>query len=204
MQIINNEEKLIIINQTKIIPLIKKKKQIKKIPIILEKKEIELLIQFIKNKKHKLIIALGYWSWLTVSEIINLKICNIDLNNLTIKIVSKNKERTTIIPKKLINIITFFSKGKNMNDLLIESERWWKLTTRTLQKVFSDNRDKLWLNQDSTFQSLRHSFATHLLENWINIKDVQILLWHSDIKNTYIYKKLINKDKNIKKIQSPF
>lgn len=204
MQIINNEEKLIIINQTKIIPLIKKKKQIKKIPIILEKKEIELLIQFIKNKKHKLIIALGYWSWLTVSEIINLKICNIDLNNLTIKIVSKNKERTTIIPKKLIHIITFFSKGKNMNDLLIESERWWKLTTRTLQKVFSDNRDKLWLNQDSTFQSLRHSFATHLLENWINIKDVQILLWHSDIKNTYIYKKLINKDKNIKKIQSPF
>jgi site-specific recombinase XerD len=85
---------------------------------------------------------------------------------------------------------------------LIESERWWVLTTRTLQKIFNDALKKSWIKKEASFHSLRHSFATHLLENGTDIRYIQELLWHSSIKTTQIYTKVMNT--NIRNIKSPF
>ncbi len=90
---------------------------------------------------------------------------------------------------------------KEKNDYLIESERGWKLTTRTLQKIFIEALKKSWIKKDATFHSLRHSFATHLLENGTDIRYIQELLWHSSIKTTQIYTKVINP--TLKNISSP-
>lgn len=182
---------------------IKFSREAKKLPIVLTKNEILKILDSIKNEKHKFIIGLSYWAWLRVSDTINLHIWDFDLENLTIHIKwwKWEKDRITIFPKSLKKDIIKLSWLKKWNELLIESERWWKLTTRTLQKIFNESLKKSWIKKEATFHSLRHSFATHLLENGTDIRYIQELLWHASIKTTQIYTKVTNP--NLKNIKSP-
>lgn len=182
---------------------IKFSREAKKLPIVLTHNEIQNILDNILNKKHKLIIALSYSSGLRVSDVINLKVKDFDIENLTIHIKSSkwDKDRITIFSEKIKNDILNLSAWKNWNDLLIESERWWKLTTTTLQKIFKNALKKSGIKKEATFHSLRHSFATHLLESWTDIRYIQELLWHSNIKITQIYTKVMNP--NLKNIKSP-
>jgi len=91
--------------------------------------------------------------------------------------------------------------GKNKLDLVFESERGGKLTTHTAQKVFSNALKKAKIYKSASFHSLRHSFATHLLENGIDVRYVQELLGHSNIQTTMIYTKVTNP--SLKNIKSP-
>lgn len=180
---------------------IKLSKEVKKLPVVLNKSEIVKIIDSIENIKHKFIVSLSYWAWLRVSEAINLKVWDFDLESLTIHIKwwKWQKDRITIFPEKLKSEIINRSTWKKWSSLLIESERWWKLTTRSLQNIFKKGLDKSWVTKDASFHSLRHSFATHLLENWVDIRYVQELLWHSNIRTTQIYTKVMSpKLKNIK------
>ena len=94
---------------------------------------------------------------------------------------------------------TKWRRSKNPNDYLFESERGGKLTERTAQKVFENALRKAGIKKDATFHSLRHSFATHLLENGVDIRYVQELLGHQNIRTTQIYTQVTNpKLKNIK------
>lgn len=182
---------------------IKLSREAKKLPIVLTKNEILILIEKTYNIKHKLILKLAYWSWLRVSEVIDLKVTDIDIENKSIHIkwAKWNKDRITILSEKLIQDISKIILYKDKNDYIIESERGWKLTTRTLQKIFSEALKKSWIKKEATFHSLRHSFATHLLENWTDIRYIQDLLWHASIKTTQIYTKVMSS--NIKNIKSP-
>jgi len=183
---------------------IKLSREAKKLPVVLTNNEIKTILNCIKNEKHKFIIALSYWSWLRVSDTINLHVWDFDLENLTIHIKwwKWEKDRITIFPECLKKDIIKLSWLKNWNELLIESERWWKLTTRTLQKIFSEAIKKSWIKKNATFHSLRHSFATHLLENWVDVRYIQELLWHANIKTTQIYTKVMSPKLN--NIKSPF
>lgn len=178
-------------------------REAKKLPIVLSKDEIVKLIENIKNQKHKLLVSLSYSSGLRVSEIIDLKVGDINLEDLTIHIkwAKWNKDRVTILSEKLKNDLYKNILYKQKNDYIIESERWGKLTTRTLQKIFSEALKKSWIKKDATFHSLRHSFATHLLENGTDVRYIQELLGHSNIKTTQIYTKVMNP--NLKNIKSP-
>lgn len=111
------------------------------------------------------------------------------------------KDRITVFPEKLKNDISLFSAWKDWKQLLIESERWGKLTSRSLQSIFKNSLKKSWVKKEASFHSLRHSFATHLLENGIDIRYIQELLWHASIKTTQIYTKVMNR--NFKNIKSP-
>jgi len=182
---------------------IKLSKEPNKLPIVLSRNEIQQIIDVIKNSKHRLLISLSYWAGLRVSEIVNLKVKDINLDELTIHIKwSKwQKDRITIFPEKLKDEIQKIAFIKQWNDYLIESERWWILTTKTAQIVFSKALKLANIKKEATFHSLRHSFATHLLENWVDIRYVQVLLWHSSIKTTQIYTHVMNP--NLKNIKSP-
>ena len=183
---------------------IKLSREAKKLPVILTNNEIKSIIENIKNEKHKFIISLSYSSGLRVSDTINLRVGDFDLENLTIHIKwwKWQKDRITIFSESLKKDIIKLSQLKSGNELLIESERWWVLTTRTLQKIFNDALKKSWIKKEASFHSLRHSFATHLLENGTDIRYIQELLWHSSIKTTQIYTKVMNT--NIRNIKSPF
>lgn len=178
-------------------------KRSSKIPITLSKSEIKKIISIITNSKHKLAISLSYASGLRVSETINLRVKDIDLDNLTIhlKKTKGNKDRITIFPEKLIFDIQNIIAGKNNNDIVFESNRGGKLTTTSLQKVFRSSLNKANINKKASFHSLRHSFATHLLENGVNIRYIQELLGHANIRTTQTYTRVTNY--NLKNIKSP-
>jgi len=150
-----------------------------------------------------LIISLSYGAGLRISEAQNLKVKDIDFDELTIHIKNAKgkKDRITILPEKIKNDLQKALSFKDQNDFIFESERGGKLSTRTLQKIFEKALMKTGIKKPATFHSLRHSFATHLLENGTDIRYVQELLGHQNIRTTQIYAHVTNP--NLKNIKSP-
>lgn len=178
-------------------------KNVKLLPKVMNKSEILKMVDSLDNQKHKLIINLAYSGWLRVSEVVNLRVKDLDFENnlINIKLSKGNKNRITLLPEKIKKNLQEFIRFKNMNDYIFVSYNWDKLTTRTLQKIFECWTKKCNLNPDYTFHSLRHSFATHLLENGTDIRYIQELLGHSNIKTTQAYTQVMNK--SLKNIKSP-
>lgn len=170
------------------IPLAKKSL---KLPIILSRTEVKQLIQSPKSLKHRLLLALAYGSGLRVSEIQNLQTKDLDFNRCVIyvKNAKGKKDRITILPKLLIPQLKRYIHHKNhiTTNYLFTSRNNTKYNTRTLQKIFQTAKRNLNLNPLLTFHSLRHSFATHLLENGTDIRFIQKLLGHNSIKTTQRY-----------------
>lgn len=183
---------------------IKFSREAQKLPVVLTRNEIEKILEITKNKKHQFLLSLSYGSGLRISEVTNLKVGDFDLENLSIHIKcgKGSKDRITIFPEKLKNDIIELSKLKNGNDFLIESERGGSLTTRSLQKIFQNALQKSGIKKPATFHSLRHSFATHLLEAGTDVRYVQELLGHKNIRTTQRYTQVTNL--SLKNIKSPF
>lgn len=175
-----------------------------KLPVVLSKEEINKMIDLTKNAKHRILISLAYGAGLRVSEVLNLRVVDLDLGSLTIHIKqSKGKnDRLTLMPQRLQTDLQNLMAGKKAKDLLFESERGGKLTARTLQKIFQKSCQKAGIKKAASFHSLRHSFATHLLENGIDVRYVQELLGHSNIRTTQIYTHVTNPA--LKNIKSPY
>ncbi len=182
---------------------IKSAKRSKSLPVILNHNEITKLIEVTNNQKHRLIISLAYGAGLRVSEVVNLKVLDVDINNLTlhIKKAKGKKDRITVIPEKIKNDLDMIINSKNPNGYVFPSERGGKLTTRTAQKIFTNAIKKAKIKKDVTFHSLRHSFATHLLENGVDIRYVQELLGHQNIRTTQRYTQVTNPQ--LRNIKSP-
>lgn len=174
-----------------------------KLPIVLSREEIGKIIDSLSNLKHRLLISLSYGAGLRVSEVINLKIKDINLNELTIHIkeAKGKKDRITIFSERLKDELKNLINSKDPNDYLFASERGGKLSERTAQKIFENALKKTGIKKDATFHSLRHSFATHLLEKGVDIRYVQELLGHQNIRTTQLYTKVTNP--NLKNIKSP-
>src|SRR3989344_4633162 len=182
---------------------IKFSKKNKRLPIVLSRSEVKQILESIKNTKHRLIISLSYGAGLRVSEVIDLRVRDVDLDELTIHIkqAKGKKDRITVFPEKLKTDMQNLIAGKDKKDWVFASERGGKLTTRTAQKVFENSIKKTGIKKSATFHSLRHSFATHLLENGIDVRYVQELLGHQNIRTTQIYTHVTNP--MIKNIKSP-
>ena len=179
-------------------------KRNKSLPVVLSRQEIQLLLAEISNNKHKLLVSLAYGAGLRVSEVVNLRVKDLNLDDLTIHIkqAKGKKDRLTLIPEKLVNNLRNLIAGKSGDGYVFESERGGKLTARTAQAVFEHALKKSDIKKDATFHSLRHSFATHLSENGTDVRYVQELLGHANIRTTQIYTHVTNPA--IKNIKSPF
>lgn len=176
-------------------------KRDKKLPIVLSHVEIKEIIQATENAKYKLMISLGYACGLRVSEVVNLRVADLDIDDLVVHIkgAKGKKDRISVLPEKLQNDLRNIIAGKSNNDFIFASNRGGKLTTTSLQKMFRKSLANTNIRKPATFHSLRHSFATHLLENGTDVRYVQELLGHSNIRTTQIYTQVTNpKLKNIK------
>lgn len=189
----------IVRNQQKI--EIRSAKKPKSLPVVLSRIEIEKILQSLTNTKHRFLLSLAYGAGLRVSEVIALKVQDLDFEELTIHIkqAKGQKDRMSVLSEKLAIGLKNSVAGKRGFDLVFDSERGGKLTTRTAQKVFENALRISGIKKNATFHSLRHSFATHLLENGVDVRYVQELLGHQNIRTTQIYTQVTNpKLKNIK------
>lgn len=191
-----------IINVSKKID-VKSAKRTKSLPIVLNRSEIKALIEATNNQKHKLLLSIAYGAGLRVSEVINIRVEDLDLEELTlhIKQAKGQKDRISVIPEKLVNSLKIIIAGKTASDYVFESERGGKLSSRTAQKIFQNALHASGVKKQATFHSLRHSFATHLLENGTDIRYVQELLGHANIRTTQIYTHVMNPQ--LRNIKSP-
>ncbi len=182
---------------------IRSAKKPKSLPVVLSRKEICTILASPTNPKHQLLLALAYGAGMRVSEVVAVKVKDIDLNELTVHIkqAKGQKDRISIIPEKLVQRLMDETAGKMNNDVVFASERGGKLTTRTAQKIFEHALKKSGIKKDATFHSLRHSFATHLLENGVDVRYVQELLGHQNIRTTQQYTHITNP--TLKNIKSP-
>jgi len=173
------------------------------LPVVLSRIEIETLIYSVINIKHNTMIALAYGAGLRVSEVTSLRVQDIDVDQLVIhlKHAKGNKDRITIIPESLTDALRGMCMAKTPDDYVFGSERGGSLSTRSLQQVFAIALQKSGITKKATFHSLRHSFATHLLENGTDIRYVQELLGHSNIRTTQRYTQVTNPA--LKNIKSP-
>ncbi|MCF7836973.1 tyrosine-type recombinase/integrase [Candidatus Gracilibacteria bacterium] len=178
-------------------------KRNKRLPIVLSRSEIQEIIQATENAKYRLMISLGYACGLRVSEVVQLKVGDLDIAELVIhiKVAKGKKDRISILSEKLQNDLRNLIAGKNRNDFIFGSNRGGKLTTTSLQKMFRKSLARTKIKKPATFHSLRHSFATHLLENGTDVRYVQELLGHSNIRTTQIYTQVTNP--RLKNIKSP-
>jgi site-specific recombinase XerD len=188
-----------ILNQKLNIPNPKKNQTL---PEILTIKEIRKMIEVTKNIKHKLIIKLLYGCGLRVSEIVNLKKNDLNFEEelIHIKLAKGKKDRFVKIPESLKEDLKNYSL-LNASEILFISSRGGKLTKDTIQKIVQNSAKKAGIKKRVYPHLLRHSFATHLLENGTDLRIIQKLLGHSDIKTTQIYTHI--SQANIKNIKSP-
>jgi len=168
---------------------IRYQKKERSLPVVLSKKEVQRIISVIDNKKHKLLVSLAYGAGLRVGEAVALRVNHIDFDRqvVVVKRGKGAKDRITLLPKKLKDDLEGFIAGKKPNEFLLESERGGRLHARTAQKIFQNACNRAGINKQASFHSLRHSFATHLIESGIGIRFVQALLGHSNIRTTEQY-----------------
>lgn len=178
-------------------------KRHQRLPVVLTHTEIEQLIAALTNRKHRLMLALAYAAGLRVSEVVNLRVGDLDLEgtSLVVREGKGNKDRVSVISAKLIGELTKLISAKELDEYVFESDRGGKLSVRAAQAVFARAIKRAGIKRQATFHSLRHSFATHLLENGTDIRYVQELLGHKSITTTQLYTKITNP--SLRNIRSP-
>jgi len=180
------------------IPIKKKEKQL---PKVISKGKIKQIIELTENLKHRLIIKLLYSSGLRLQELIDLKRKDIDFerNLLNVKKGKGNKDRVTLISGNLkLDLLKYYSNNIFKTEYVFEGRKG-KYTKKSVQKVLDLASKKSGIRVTS--HMLRHSFATHLLESGTDIRHIQKLLGHSDLKTTEIYTHVSNRD--LSNIKSP-
>lgn len=188
---------------------IKFAKRPRKLPVVLANHEIMDIIRSTQNLKHRLMLSLAYGAGLRVSEVVNLKIGDLDFNShiIAVRHGKGGRDRITLLPEALIDDLRIFIENRGPGDdsvraLLFLSQSGKKLSTRTLQKIFQNLLKKSGITKQATFHSLRHSFASHLLENGVNLRYVQELLGHQNIRTTQLYTH-VSKEAILKNVSSP-
>ena len=183
---------------------IKRPKREKKLPAVLTKAEIVRLIGAIPTKKSKLMIQIIYACGFRVSELTNLKIQDLNFEEMMghVRQAKGRKDRVFNIPQKLTNKLKKQVKNQNENNQkYLFSGLNGQLSTRNIQKIVQKAVKNAGIQKDVHPHTLRHSFATHLLEAGTDIRMIQELLGHADLSTTQIYTHLSTEE--LKKIKSP-
>jgi len=177
-------------------------KRNKTLPDILTLVEIKKMISFTENIKHKLILKLLYGCGLRVSEVVNLKVNDISFDEGVIKIclAKGKKDRFVKLPNSVFIELKNYINLSSC-EILFPSNRGGKLNKKTILKIVQNAAKKADIRRRVYPHLLRHSFATHLLENGTDLRIIQKLLGHSDIKTTQIYTQI--SQASIKNIKSP-
>ena len=162
-----------------------------KIPVVLSKNDISRLFSSIENQKHKLMIEFLYSSGLRVSELVNLLVKDLDIKNSYgwVRRGKGNKDRLFIIAESLKDKVTDLIEKESLlqeNNLFL-TNRKTKYSVRSIQQILKKASRKSRIGKKVNPHALRHSFATHLIENGYSVSEVQSLLGHKSPETTFVY-----------------
>lgn len=185
--------------------LIRNTKGRKSLPVVLSAEEIGRILSHIRNPKHWLMVSLMYSSGLRVSEVVKLRVADIDIaqSSLTVRMGKGGKDRITILSAKQFDLLKNFMQNKYGPDFIFPSSTNLRahISARSLQKIVERAIKAAGIVNGASAHSLRHSFATHLLEGGTDIRHIQKLLGHEHIRTTTIYTRVAKK--SLQQIHSP-
>ncbi|MDT0606002.1 site-specific tyrosine recombinase/integron integrase [Croceitalea rosinachiae] len=160
-----------------------------KLPKVISKEEISSIIENTNNIKHRCIVQLLYNSGLRRSELLNLKIRDIDSIRMLIRVKGSkgNKDRLTLLSKTALKDLRRYYKKYEPQLYLFEGKKGIKYSGASVLKIVKLAAEKARIRTTVTPHVLRHSFATHLLESGTDLRQIQVLLGHGSTKTTEIY-----------------
>ena len=175
----------------------------KKLPKVLTTLEVELILSQCKNLKHKCILMTLYSGGLRRSELINLRLADIDSKQMLIRISNSkgNKDRYTLLSETLLSQLSEYIRFYRPKYWLFEGQGGGQYSATSIENIFRKALKKANIDKHATPHTLRHSFATHLLEQGISIRYIQELMGHSSIKTTEIYTHVSSRQ--LSKIKNP-
>ena len=175
----------------------------KKLPKVLSEKEVLDLLNVTTNIKHKSILATLYSSGVRIGELLNLRIADIsfDKSLIFVRGGKGNKDRTTILSDSIAIVLKQYINQYHPKYWLFEGNTHKQYSAGSIRQLLKRAAKNAGILQNVTPHMLRHSFATHLLEQGVDIRYIQTLLGHSSPKTTAIY--AFVSDKSLRKIKSP-
>lgn len=161
----------------------------KKLPVVLSKDEISRIINTTKNIKHKALLMVTYSSGLRLGEVCNLRPGDIDSERMMVRVVQAKgaKDRYTILSPVTLAFLRDYWKIYRVKNFLFENSNHEPLAHKTVQSAFKKALQKSGVKKDVGIHSLRHSFATHLMEQGVSLPIIQQLLGHTSLRTTSIY-----------------
>ena len=160
-----------------------------KLPKVISKEEVQAIINATNNVKHKCLLSLLYSAGLRRSELLNLKLTDIDSKRMLIRVEASkgNKDRMTLLSKKTLQDLRIYFKEYKPKKWLFEGLQGNQYSPTSLVKIMKNACKKAGIKKEVTPHTFRHSFATHLLENGTDLRYIQALLGHSSSKTTELY-----------------
>jgi len=192
-----------VLNQPKIFITIPRPKKHLQLPKVYATEQVKKIIQSTNNEKHKTMLMLAYATGLRLQEIINLKIKDINSARMVINVIRAKgkKDRQAILSEKLLVQLRKYFKLYRPKEWLFEGQAGKQYGYRSLQLVFQQAKERNGIQIPGGIHTMRHSFATHLLENGTDIRLIQELLGHNSIKTTIRYTHVSKAQ--LQKIKSP-
>ena len=166
-----------------------------KLPNVLSKEEVAAILQALVNQKHRTMLSLIYACGLRRGELLNLKPENVDSKRHLLMILNAKGKKDRVVPisDKVITMLREYYKAYKPQEYLFEGPDGGHYSERSIQTVVKDALQKASIKKKATVHTLRHSFATHLLENGTDLRYIQSLLGHSSSKTTEIYTHVTSK-----------
>lgn len=172
---------------------IPRQKAVRRIPVILSREEIRLLADSCSTLRNKAMIMTAYSSGLRASEVVGLKVKDIDSKNmqLFISLGKGQKDRFAILSEKNLELLRQYWRQYKPKDYLFTTYQDRKMSVRAFEVLLDKEVAGAGITKNITTHSLRHSFATHLLENGTDLYHIQQLLGHADIRGTCFYLRMV-------------
>jgi integrase/recombinase XerD len=167
----------------------------KSLPEVLSEEEVRCILSAADNLKHKCILMTIYSGGLRLSEVVGLRVSDIDSKRMMIFIkgAKGNKDRYTLLSKELLKWLREYYKHEKPSNWLFEGVTGGQYSMRSVQNIMKEAVKKAGIKKHATVHTLRHSFATHMLENGTDLRYIQNLLGHSSSKTTEIYTHITTK-----------
>jgi integrase/recombinase XerD len=185
-------------------------RQVRRLPQVLSPEEVALLLEAAKGPKHKAALATAYGAGLRVSEVVSLKISDVDSGRMMLRVEQGKgrKDRHAMLSPKLLKLLrAWWREGRRQGKMLPGG--WLfpgrnpvdHLSTRQLNRAVHEAADAAGIRKRVSPHTLRHSFATHMLEQNIDIRVIQVLLGHAKLDTTALYTRVATS--TIRAVMSP-